>query len=31
MNDEEEISSADNDIVISKVGIYILKEWMKKI
>ena len=25
-NDEEEISSADNDFVILKVGIYILKE-----
>ena len=30
-DDEEEISSADNDLVILKVGIYIWKEWMKKI
>ena len=30
--DEEEIISADDDLVILKVvGIYILKEWMKKI
>ena len=28
-DDEEEISSADNDLVILKVGIYILKEWRK--
>ena len=30
-DDEEESNSTDNDLVISKVGIYILKEWMKKI
>ena len=30
-DDEEKISSADNDLVISKIGLYILKEWMKKI
>ena len=30
-DDEEEINSADNDIFISKGGIYILKAWMKKI
>ena len=30
-DDEEEIDSADNDLVILKVGLYILKEWMKKI
>ena len=30
-DDEEEIDSADNDLVILKVGLYISKEWMKKI
>ena len=30
-DDEEEIDSTDNDLVILKVGLYILKEWMKKI